>query len=179
MTSLLIQTRSLYAGIWDENSPINQLGYLENQLKNGKIKATQNGEEALFGLFVLNDQLIEQARQENLISWTLMFDSVFLAKIDEVSTSNLVKPLVELNLGEPHIIGSLKCPSGKLILNCLGMLGVKQSPTFIVEPGTYQVFIERNEVAEFDHALIDSVDDYPSGEGPDWILKIQRTNDNF
>ncbi len=169
MTRLLVQTKSLYVGIWDENSPVNQLGYIENELKNGKLKTIQNGEESFFGLFILNDQLIEQARQANLLSWTLLFNGIFRAEIDEVSTSNLVKPLAEWDLGEPFVIGNLKCPSGKLILNCLSMLGVKQTPTLVVEPGTYQVSIVRNEDAEFDHTLLDSITDYPSGDGPDWI----------
>jgi hypothetical protein len=42
-----------------------------------------------------------------------------------------------------------------------------------VEPGEYRATLVRDEAAEFDHALLESIAGYEANSGPDWSILLQ------
>jgi hypothetical protein len=174
----LVKTESLYAAILDVGSAANRLGYLTTSLEAGKRKAVRDGLEELFGLFVFNEQLIQAAKDGELLAWTLLFDGVFRAVVQAAPESAQMPPHPSSNLGDGASQATLVCPTGRLIISCLGRLGEVQSPLVVLEPGSYLISLERDEDEEQHHTFLDSVRQYPTGEGPDWKIKIQRVSGN-
>jgi hypothetical protein len=171
---LIVETRSCYVGLCDEASSANRLGFMDAELSAGKAAVRLECRDECFGLFVFNERLMHLADRGEMLSWTLLFDGVFraVAKV-ESSTSTLGLQHTE-NLGANVLSCTLACPTGRLILTCLSNLGVGQSPFLVVEPGLYQVRLERDEEREVDHSDLEGIASYPDGHGPDWHFHVQR-----
>jgi len=173
-TDTLVRTQSCYAAICDEASPANRRGFMDSELEAGKSAAKLAGKDEFLGLFIFNDQLMRSADRGELLSWTLLLDGVFraVARVDlQLPTSSRSSPE---NLGSSVLAANLVCPTGRLIITCLSKLGEPQPPFLVLEPGIYRVSLERNETEEFEHAFLESVAEYPVGQGPDWCFHVQR-----
>jgi hypothetical protein len=171
---VLIETSSLYVGIFDEGSPVNRLEYLSESFEAAKRKAARDGVEEFFSLFLLNDQLIQAGNAGDLLAWTLLFDGVFRAAVQVIPESAKMEVGSMADLGAATSQALLACPTGRLLVSCLGSLGTSQTPVAILAPGNYLVSLGRDEDAESRHILLGSVSEYPMGEGPDWKITIQR-----
>ena len=172
-SAYLVKTESCYAAICDEGSPVNRLGFMDIELESAKKLALQEGMEDFFSLFIFNDRLMHAASQGALLSWTLLFDGVFRAEA-QVTPQLQAQATETGHLGSSVFAGTLACPTGRLIVTCLSRLGELHQPIIEVEPGVYQVVVERDEDAEFEHSHIESLARYPVGLDPDWSIKLSR-----
>ncbi len=168
----LVETHSCYAAICDEASPANRLGFMTSELEAGKKAARQAGQDESFGLFAFNDRLMASAARGELLAWTLLLDGVFRAVAD--LEQSVPQPQMLKNLSASMLAGTLICQTGRLVVTCLGRLGVKQQPLLVVEPGVYRVQLKRDETQEFDHGALERASSYPPGHGPDWHFRLQR-----
>lgn len=171
----LVQTQSCYVALLDQASPVNTTGFMDAEFKAAKNRALETKQDEVWSLFIFNDQLLDAAKQGNLLAWTLLFDGVFQVDVQLVPQAALPSSEVD-NLGANALWGTLVCPTGKMIVACLSRLGEPQTPMMEVEPGTYQVVLERNADAEFEHTLLESLAQYPVGEGPDWRIRLRRVD---
>lgn len=170
----LIKTQSCYVALYDQSSSINRLGFMESELDVAKQAARNAGQEGMYGLFHFNERLTSLAAEGRMLAWTLLFDGVFSFELrvdPPVRDTSAAKaqPLEPL----PSTT-ALRCPTGRLIVSCLSHLGTPTSVAIEVEPGEYQATLIRNEEAEFDHGLIDSVADYVDRGVPDWSISLQK-----
>jgi hypothetical protein len=168
-----VTTQSCYAAIYDEASPANVEGLVEREIQASQQQIDALGQDRGFTLFAFNERLMDRARRGELLTWTLVFDGVFRAVIEVAGPLGADKsptPLID-NLGGP-LVADLVCPSGRLIVGCLGHLGKRQTPGVTVEPGTYRVHFtfDKNEVHK--HMLLEARSEYPQGEGPDWTFRL-------
>ncbi|KQV52910.1 hypothetical protein ASC95_08950 [Pelomonas sp. Root1217] len=165
----LVQTRSLYAAIFDEASPVNRSGFLTEMLADAGRMAREQGREDFERLFIFNDALMSLTRQGQLLPWTLLFDGVYRVAVE----MGEVEPLAALaDVGSPTTSVDLVCPSGRLVIACLSTLGEAHQPFIEVRPGVHRVMLERDEEQEFHHMLLDTPAAYPADEGPDWRVVV-------
>ena len=122
---------------------------------------------------------MQAAKDGQLLAWTLLFDGVFRAVVQVVPEAAPMPAHLSRNLGNGASQATLACPTGRLIVSCLGRLGEVQSPVVVLEPGNYLISLERDEDEEQHHTFLESVCQYPTGEGPDWKIKIQRVSGNL
>jgi len=171
---LLVATEGCYVAIWDEASPVNRVGFMDEAWALASETVRRMGKEEHFSLFALNQRLMELSQEGALLSWTVLFDGVFRAMghFDLQAASSA--PLAPANLGAAHESGILVCPTGRLILGCMGQLGQLRAPFLVLEPGVYNVIFERDDDQEIKHSFLPSASKYPAGDGPDWQLWIQR-----
>ena len=101
-------------------------------------------------------------------------DAVFrtVIEVGEPLGPESIPPLID-KLGLPPA-ANLICPTGRLIVGCLGSLGQQQTPAVTVEPGTYRVNFTCDDEEENKHMELEARSDYPPGEGPDWRLVLNR-----
>ena len=147
---------------------------MNSELEAGKQTAQLAGKDDFLGLFIFNDHLMRCADQGEMLAWTLLLDGVFRAVAHVVPQSPTLQPPSRENLGSSVLVANLVCPTGRLIITCLAKLGEPQSPLLVLEPGIYRVSLERNESEELEHTCLESVAEYPVGQGPDWRFEIQR-----
>jgi hypothetical protein len=168
-----VVTQSLYAAIYDEGSPANVKGFLERELQASKQDVSARGMDEVLTLFVFNERLMERAKRGELLAWTLTLDGVFRSVLDVGATPQDRKetPLVQ-SLGVTQLDGLLICPTGRLVLGCVGRLGESHAPAIVVQPGHYCVHFSRNEEQEGKHAMLKDLCEYPPGDGPDWTFAI-------
>ena len=176
MAEALVKTQSCYVAILDEASPVNTLDFMATSLEAGKVEARRRGLEDLHGLFVFNDQLMRAARAGELLAWTLLFDGVFRAVSQLTPSSSPTEIEKTTNLSAPALTGKLVCPSGRLLICCLADLGKPQQPFMQLEPGNYRVSVSRNDDGELQHSHLESPNEYPVGDGPDWSIQVERLN---
>jgi hypothetical protein len=171
-----VTTESCYAAIYDEASPVNVKGFIEQEIEASRQQIDALGKDRGFILFDLNGRLMDRARRGELLAWTLVFDGVFRAVIEvaePLGSDESPTPLID-NLGGP-LVADLVCPSGRLVVGCLSRLGERQTPTVTVEPGTYRVRFTFDEKKEVDkHMLVQARSDYPLGVRPDWTFRLNR-----
>jgi hypothetical protein len=168
-----VRTNSLYVAILDEASPANRPGFLQATLEAAKQKAVSQKLADYCALFIFNDELMRLAHQGELLTWTLLFDGVFRAVAD-AEPDGLPSPSSLSNLGNSVLTARLVCPTGRLLLTCMDEFGASQQPFIELAPGTYDVAVQRDEDQEFKHCFIESLGDYPAGDGPDWRIGIRR-----
>jgi hypothetical protein len=168
-----VATLSCYAAIYDEASPANVKGFMKRELEASEQQL--DAKDRWLTIFAFNDRLIDRASRGELLAWTLVFNGVFRAVIEvgePLGPQSSPPPLID-NRGLP-LAANLICPTGRLVVGCLGCLGQQQTPVAIVEPGTYRVNFTCDDEEEFKHMLLQARSDYPSGEGTDWRLVLNR-----
>lgn len=166
----LVQTSSLYAAICDQGSPAWQAGFMTRIWADAGSQAEQQGLAPEMQLFVFNDLLTAMAREGQLLPWTLLFDGVFRVSVELGEDV----PMATGDLGSPVATADLVCPTGRLVVACLGRLGETCPPVIQLDPGVYRVTLKRDETQEFEHMLLDAPQAYPAGQGPDWHLTLSR-----
>ena len=170
----LIKTQSCYVALYDQSSSVNRLGFMASELDAAKQAARSAGQEDMYGLFHFNEHLTNCAAEGQMLAWTLLFDGVFSFEV------RVDAPVRATSAAKPQPLESLppttalRCPTGRLIVSCLSQLGNPTSVAIEVEPGEYQATLTRNEEAEFDHGLIDSVADYVDRGVPDWSISLRK-----
>jgi hypothetical protein len=170
----LVKTQSCYVALYDQSSPVNRLSFMASELDAGKQAARRAGQEDFYGLFHFNEYLTNCAAEGQMLAWTLLFDGIFsfevrvdpLVRGASAATRRTSEPLPPTT--------ALRCPSGRLIVSCLSQLGEPTPAAIEVEPGEYQATLIRNEEAESDHALLESIADYVDRGGPDWSIRLQK-----
>lgn len=139
--------------------------------------ASAKGDSAL-SLFHLNELLGQLGKQNRLLSWTLFLDGVFrvdLSKVDHSAHLPLLECEAERFIGEGSGGAFLDCPSGELIIASASELGSEELvPSAKVRPGRYLARLIGNPTVHAEHELLERIEDYPLGDGPDWMVYLER-----
>ena len=168
-----IQTHSLYVALYDQSSPTNHQGFMAAELGAAREAAKRSGQENLC-LFHFNESLTRHVVAGQMLAWTLLFDGVFTFEI-RVEPGRCGASAMNPQASEPLPCSAvLQCPSGRLVVSCLSEMGKPVPIAIDVDPGEYRATLGRNEAAEFDHALLESVEGYEASSGPDWSILLQR-----
>ena len=97
---MLVRTQSMYAALYDEESPVNTNGFLNDLIARAKVDQRTKALGPGGWLFVFNDYLLERTRRGELVPWTLLIDGVFRCNAELVRlASDLVErhqPVVEI-----------------------------------------------------------------------------------
>ena len=170
----LIESEECYFGIFDFVSPANRPGMWDAKFQAAKRKA---GRQECGALFFLNQSWIDFAEEGALLSWITLFDGVFKIEVRILAE----EPKVEFGEEEKeHFLGEgkdnlLYCPSGNIVVDSLTRLGsASLCPLITVTPGTYKVGFVGNDDEESKHQFLEGESQYPTNEGPDWIIYMQR-----
>ncbi len=173
---MLVKTQSMYATLYDEESPVNVEHFMIDLLSRAKSDPRISSIGPSGALFIFNEYLMDCARRGELLPWMLLLDGVF--ECDAQLAHNMLSRSARIeSLGNGHIAATLRVPSGRLVVSCLGDLGKATEPILRVDPGTYYVSFTRNGEAESKHWSINSEADYLRGESPDWVIRVSRADD--
>jgi hypothetical protein len=177
---IFIKTSSLYAGICDQQSPANIDGFMDDLLAAAHREAQEEGFGAGHGVFLFNTVLMRRAEQGEILTWPLLYDGVFRCEFKIHAADAALSPRAPArdNLGSGRVTGKLHFPSGRVIVSCLRGLGESRPsavPVATIEPGWYEVTLTRDDAMEARHALLESASDYPTDDGPDWMIELRAT----
>lgn len=174
MSEIYIRTEALYAAVYDGASPANASGFTESQMDAARQTVLANAMEERLAPYYLDRQLIACAARGELLAWSLPLNGVFKAAVQHA-------PPLRQGRNEgfhledvlPHA-ADLVCRSGSLKISCLSQLGAPPAVLANLEPGSYRVFLLRNEQEDAKHQGLRDSADYPVADGPDWVFTIQR-----
>jgi hypothetical protein len=169
VATLLVKTIGSELAIFDEASPANsQLlwDFEANQI---------TGQEKTKILTEFKRSISSHMKSGNIVAWLLMFDGVYKTQI------NLLQDAEELPHPDNNAflctdetqIPLLRITSGKLIVASPYNLGRNLAHCCIVEPGIYKAGLRCLFEEESNHIGLTTTDEYPEGEGPDWVVFLQ------
>jgi hypothetical protein len=171
---MLVKTQSMYAALYDEKSSVNVEHFMSHLFSRAETDPRANSVGPGGTLFIFNQYLMDCARRGELLPWGLLLDGMF--ECDTQLTNSTVSPPEHIDsLGNDHIAATLRLPSGRLVVSCLGDLGKGREPILRIEPGVYHVALTRNSEIESKHWGINEEADYSPGESPDWVIRLCRT----
>lgn len=118
-----------------------------------------------------------QAEKGDILSWPAgeSFYKVKLDLITDAAPKTFPSAQNTAFLGKRDVPWTLNCPSGRLAIISLKGLGTPDlKEVWTLEPGSYRAGLEEIDAETRRHAFIKTAADYPDGEGPDFILHLQR-----
>ncbi len=171
----LIKTEGCYIGIFDASSPMNIQNLYAAFMDVAKAQAKSNG-EGWASLYYFNQQWIDAASRSEILVWIVLFDGIYKIAMD---VHPLSPRLVLTDEQKEPFLGDrlhlLSCPSGRIIVASLSDLGRQDlEPAAVVEPGTYRVGLTVDYKGEPDHWFLEDPSEYPSSDGPDWSVQMQK-----
>lgn len=170
--SLQVVTEGMYLGLCDRASTVNRVGVARDALDSA-------GDEP-DNLFKFNQFWIDHRREGQILPWTFSFDGVYRVEIRSVSQIALLDLPPEdpgESLGRLIQRGILRCPSGELILTSLVHLGDPVLESQIqIPPGDYRYVLQGNLDEQVRHEMLEVADDYPTEDGPDWLIYLAPDN---
>jgi hypothetical protein len=173
LATKLIKDEALYLGVFDVDSPANTAKQWENLSEKARRDAGRKSWQALFHF---NGGWVRLAEKGELLSWITLFDGVFKVELRLLSENPQIafkESETNFFLGEGKF-NRLYCPSGKIAVASLGDLGTDLIiPMAIVEAGCYKAAFYCDD-QENDHYFLEDESEYPAGDGPDWIIYLQR-----
>ncbi len=173
-TSLIV-TEGMYLAIFDRLSAVNRPGVWDEAMEQARQRA---GKEEWQTLLYFNGYWRERADARELLAWILLFDGVFRVAVKVFANSSAYKSFEgeeDRFVGQDHGTGSLFCPSGEIIVENLPKLGLNVlRPMVVVPPGVYRVRLVSSSEQVNEHSFLEHLDEYPEGEGPDWILYLVK-----
>jgi hypothetical protein len=172
---MLVKTKSMYAALYDEKSPVNVEHFMSELFSRAESDPRANSLGPGSALFVFNQYLIDCASRRELLPWALLLDGIFDCEAQLTHDTLLSAEPID-SLGNEHITATLRVPSGRLVVSCLGELGKGSEPILHVKPGIYHASLTRNGKMESKHWAIDSEADYVPGGFPDWVIRLCRAN---
>ena len=172
---MLVKTQSYYAALYDETSPVNVENFMNDLLSQAETDPRTKSLGLGGGLFIFNQYLIDRANRGELLAWALPLDGIF--QCDAQLAHEMISPPDRMeSLGKDHIVSTLRVPSGRLFVSCLGDLGMGKSPILRVDPGIYHVVLTRNTETESKHWALDCEADHLPCESPDWLIRLSRAD---
>ena len=162
-----------YFGIFDLGSSSNRPEKWDEAFRTAKQMARRQEWKALFHL---NQGWIDLAGEGELLSWITLFDGVFKVELRILGEQSKFEFGAEAKgdfLGERKE-NLLNCPSGNIAVDSLSRLGsTSMTPLIITKPGTYRVAFVRNVDEESKHEFLEDRSQYPTNDGPDWLIYMQ------
>jgi hypothetical protein len=173
IADVLVPTDNFYAAILDESSPTNTPGFDDRAWQDAGELQRRHGGEKYERLFHYNGLLSSSAKRGEMFPWLLLIDGVFRAIVLLDPNPTMPLPPIPDRRGMPEAC-DLRCPSGRLMVCCTSWIGRPGlSIAARVPPGTYRASIEQDE-DESDHWFLQSADEYPPGDGPDWKITLRK-----
>jgi hypothetical protein len=168
-----VKTEAFYGAILDEGSPANQPGLMTRLLDEARSAFSPDDESAPW-LFRFNQSLADAGERGELLSWCLLWDGVYQAKVEvSLAEANPTSGAALESLGAGSEEARLYFPTGRVVLTSLSRVG-EEPPFLTIEPGHYRVRFVSDGEEEAKHAFLEAVGDYPPGDGPDWRITLQR-----
>ena len=170
-----VKTDGMYLAMFDLLSVVNSPNKWEEAMKEAH---TLSASEPYKRMLHFNNIWSEYAASKCLLAWTFNFDGVYRVK---VVVSSMGADTMELE-AEPFIGvedggAQLRCPSGQLVISSLHDLGNLSMISATVLPGLYKVLLKVDWEQQDKHQFLERIDDYPSQDGPDWVLYLQKLTD--
>jgi hypothetical protein len=169
---VLVQTRSLYAALYDAASPVNVSGFMDKLFTRAKWKSLLRWWNFGQRLFIFNGLLMDRAKAGEMLAWTLLFDGVFDCQLQLVDA--FPEPVSHADSIGGDVMTTLNVPSGQLVVSCLGEMGEAHRPILQVAPGCYEVVLIRNGEAEAQHEFLENPQNYVPGDRPDWVVYLRK-----
>ena len=128
-----------------------------------------------------NQYLMEMHSRERGLNWSLIMPGTYKSRICVLQPTPQLPFKKDLVSSFCYGISSGKEPvielsSGRILISPTFSIGIQAKPVINVEPGRYRVGLLRNLEEEEKHYFIESVDDYPIPDGPDWTIYLQSVS---
>ena len=183
---VIVNADGCYLAVLDLESPANREGHYQEGRKlsydfDGPGSGKWDSGSADLDFKKANDRMeqywAQQQEKGDILSWVSLSGvyKVSLELITDPDFSAFPSGQRTAFSGGRDIEWELHCPSGRLAVVSLKELGGPGiSAAWTVEPGTYRAGLEEIEAETRRHYKVDTVSGYPAGEGPDFILRLQR-----
>jgi hypothetical protein len=177
--STVLATEGLHLAFFDLGSPANRPGLAD--------EAFDIAGRIVYGKYELDGDIFHKfwaalGRKRELLVWSLIFDGVYRIDIRVCLERQTVGKAPD---GKSHFLGDnsgnprLWCPSGALSVACLQDVGSPSlRPIVQIPSGMYRVSSVADHNQQASHEFLDEVEQYRDGDGPDWILYLQRQHDS-
>jgi hypothetical protein len=170
----MIVAQDPYLVFLDRKSPYNCPDAILQQLQSAKDACLEDPD---FGLWNFNGRLMDLGDAHELLSWSFLFDGVYKLEV-QVSASGLDLELPpdfewEQVFVQGRVEATIRFPSGELLLAGLELPGPDALSFTSIPPGDYRVRVAVNDAAVNDHSFLESPGEYLSGDGPDWIIRLE------
>lgn len=180
--SLLIKREDADLALFDLGSPANREGHYSAAWKeawNFTEKRTP-GAPADKDLDIAGDSFDQywnhrqQAREILLWSTGAGVYRVEVRVLPEKPVKDFTSAQKKAFLVEQDVERLLDCPKGELAVADIKNLGGRLKPLLTVPPGTYRVGMDIDQTAYAKHWYLKELAEYPSDEGPDFTLYLQK-----
>ncbi|MBI5763207.1 MAG: hypothetical protein HZA51_06750 [Planctomycetes bacterium] len=176
----VVATFGYYLVVMDLECELNSKDFVDHAWKTAEAAAAE-AEEPRNWIMFLNRHLNEVAKARALV-WSLLVDSIHKARFSVIDCQADMSSLIEMPcplLGNVNNPVQIELPSGKIGFGNMLELGDKcLQHVLTVRPGTYRVWVSRDDAQEYKHQsslhMQTDVSQYPENDGPDWEFIFQR-----
>lgn len=167
----IIRTEGMYLWLYDRLSPANRDGIIEEA-----FTASRDRSDDTLNLFRFNGYWMARGAEAETVTWTFLLDGVYRIRLEVLPslTDPRFPPLSSNNsLGGEKVCGYLNCPSGELLVSSITQIGTDNgTPIAEVPPGRYGVVVVSHMEEQGKHELLEQIEEYPPGDGPDWVIYL-------